>query len=156
MAARSSTTNDLFLTTLHDLHTRAPIELLESLRSQLEHIRLTNPNCAQTAKACLEGLSSDQSTLLHVLTAAYLVNGGVMIKHQAALGDEEGEDLDPETKDTKLNTEIASSITEKSSCKEDLSKEFDSLEEELKRFSITLNGDLKKGIEPESGSEHRP
>ena len=113
-------TNDLFITTLHELHSKAPIELLNSLRSELEQIKLTNPNCSQTAQACLEGLASDQSSLLHVLTAAYLINGGVMIKHQA-----EAEKLAEETP------------------KKDLSAEFDSLEEELSRFSININGDLK-------------
>lgn len=73
--------NDLFLTTLHELHNEAPIELLRSLRDSLEHIRHSNPNSANTAEACLAGLADDSSTLLHVLTAAYLINGGVMLKH---------------------------------------------------------------------------
>lgn len=106
--------NDLFITTLHELHSEAPVELLNSLRAQLKQIKSTNPNSAQTAEACLEGLASDQSSLLHVLTAAYLINGGVMIKHQAA--EEE---------------------------RPDLSTDFDSLEEELNRFSITMDGNLK-------------
>jgi hypothetical protein len=105
-------THDLFTTALQELHSRAPIELLDSLRAQLEQIKLTNPNSAQTARACLEGLASDQSSLLHVLTAAYLINGGVMLKHQA----EE---------------------------QKDLGSEFDSLEEELSKFSISLKDELK-------------
>ncbi len=108
-------TNDLFTTALQELHSRAPIELLSSLRAQLEQIKLTNPNSAQTARACLEGLESDQSTLLHVLTAAYLINGGVMLKHQA-------EPEDPP---------------------KELGSEFDSLEEELSRFSLSLKDELK-------------
>lgn len=108
--------NDLFITTLHELHSEAPTELLNSLRAQLKQIKSTNPNCAQTAEACLDGLASDQSSLLHVLTAAYLINGGVMIKHQAVSEVEE---------------------------KEDKLDDFDSLEEELNNFSITINGDLK-------------
>jgi hypothetical protein len=79
--------SDLFITTLHELHSKSPLELLESLREHLQHIRESNPNSAQTAEACLAGLASDDSTLLHVLTAAYLINGGVMLKH--TLGDEE-------------------------------------------------------------------
>jgi hypothetical protein len=79
---------DLFITTLHELHSKAPLELLGSLREHLNHIKQSNPNSAQTAEACLAGLASDDSTLLHVLTAAYLINGGVMLKH--TLG-EEGE-----------------------------------------------------------------
>ena len=86
-----SRNNDLFITTLHELQSEAPAELLNSLRAQLKQIKSTNPNSAQTAEACLDGLASDQSSLLHVLTAAYLINGGVMIKH--ALSEEEGEDF---------------------------------------------------------------
>ena len=73
--------NDLFQTTFIELHQEAPAELLKSLRERLEHIRATNPQSAQTAEACLAGLASDSCTLLHVLTAAYLINGGVMLKH---------------------------------------------------------------------------
>jgi hypothetical protein len=116
-------TNDLFITTLHELHSEAPAELLASLRAQLKQIKLTNPNCAQTAEACLDGLASDQSSLLHVLTAAYLINGGVMIKHQA---------------------EFEKPLDRKA----EFDSDFESLEEELNNFSISINGDLK----PKSGS----
>lgn len=121
--------NDLFITTLHELHSEAPAELLNSLRAQLKQIKLTNPNCAQTAEACLDGLASDQSSLLHVLTAAYLINGGVMIKHQA-VSEMEDEKVDKLDKTVEFGTD------------------FDSLEEELNNFSISINGDLK----PKTGS----
>ena len=90
---------DLFQTALKDLHKEAPIELLRSLRESLEHIRVHNPNSAHTAKACLLGLASDSSTLLHALTAAYLVNGGVMLKahpteEQAQSEEDRYDDLD--------------------------------------------------------------
>jgi len=75
--------NDLFQSTFIELHQEAPTELLKSLRERLEYIRANNPQSAQTAEACLRGLSPDNSTLLHVLTAAYLINGGVMLKHHA-------------------------------------------------------------------------
>ena len=99
--------NDLFFTTLEQLHLPAPAELLKTLRAQLQVIQQTNPNSAQTAEACLEGLVSDRSTLLHVLTAAYLINGGVMLKHQVSSEEESAEPLD-----------------------------FNALEEELRSFSI--------------------
>jgi hypothetical protein len=131
MASRLKHTNDLFTTTLHELHYEAPIELLNSLRSQLSQIKSTNPNSAQTAEACLDGLASDRSTLLHVLTAAYLINGGVMIKLQAVNEEE------------KLESKPGCSTTSALGDKLDISNEFDSLEEELNNFSITINGDLK-------------
>ena len=82
-------TNDLFFTTLEQLHGPAPKDLLNTLRAQLRLIQQTNPNSAQTAEACLDGLQSDRSSLLHVLTAAYLINGGVMLKHQVSGSEEE-------------------------------------------------------------------
>ena len=124
--------NDLFQTTFIELHQEAPAELLKSLRERLEHIRATNPQSAQTAEACLHGLGPGNSTLLHVLTAAYLINGGVMLKHHAidagkdggrGEGDEDGErDFD-----------------------------FRDLEEELNRFSDESAGALK-AHEPEAQS----
>lgn len=157
-------TNDLFITTLHELHSEAPAELLSSLRAQLKQIRSTNPNCAQTAEACLEALASDQSSLLHVLTAAYLINGGVMIKHQAGaignteLGSLDSSDpldpldslgpldpLDPLDSLDSLDSLYPSSEPqnlERLESSLDLN-EFNSLEEELNRFSISMDGSLK-------------
>jgi hypothetical protein len=104
--------NDLFQSTFIELHQEAPAELLNSLRGRLEHIRANNPQSAQTAEACLRGLAADNSTLLHVLTAAYLINGGVMLKHN----------------------EIDTEATEE---REEKERDFDfsELEEELKNFS---------------------
>jgi hypothetical protein len=86
---------DLFQSTLSELHQEAPIELLRSLRTRLEGMRDTNPNSARAAEACLHALASDSSPLLHVLTAAYIVNGGVMLKQLAADdAAEEAPDLD--------------------------------------------------------------
>ena len=92
-------TNDLFFTTLEQLHGPAPKDLLNTLRAQLRLIQQTNPNSAQTAEACLDGLHSDRSSLLHVLTAAYLINGGVMLKHQVTGSEEKNEEEKHETLD---------------------------------------------------------
>ena len=97
------TQQDLFITTLHELHSKAPIELLSSLREHLEYVKQSNPNNSGTAEACLAGISSDGTTLLHVLTAAYLINGGVMLKHS----------MDSEKSLTELEQELLSfGITE--------------------------------------------
>lgn len=116
--------NDLFQTTFTELHQEAPAELLKSLRERLEFIRANNPQSAQTAEACLQGLGSDNSTLLHVLTAAYLINGGVMLKHHAIdTGKEGGGEEDREEGERDFD--------------------FRDLEEELNRFSDTSAGSLK-------------
>ena len=117
MSTPHTKANDLFLTTLEQLQGPAPKDMLVTLRSQLRLIQQTNPNSAQTAEACLEGLVSDRSTLLHVLTAAYLINGGVMLKHQVSSEEESAEALSAEALD------------------------FNDLEEELRSFSI--EGELK-------------
>jgi hypothetical protein len=109
--------DDLFFSTLEQLHGQAPVELLNTLRAQLNVIKQTNPNSAQTAEACLHGLKSDRSTLLHVLTAAYLINGGVMLKHQVT----------------------ADELTETGS--RELDYGFADLEEELDKFSLSMSGE---------------
>ena len=130
--------NDLFFTTLEQLHGPAPIDLLNTLRAQLKIIQQTNPNSAQTAEACLDGLVSDRSTLLHVLTAAYLINGGVMLKHQLSAVNE---DDDPED----------SKITRK-----DLDSDFGDLEEELDTFSLSMSAELKHSELKHSELKHCP
>ena len=106
----------MFQSAFIELHQEAPTELITSLRERLEHIRANNPQSAQTAEACLRGLASDKSTLLHVLTAAYLINGGVMLKHQAIDTEKEEEEIE----DT--DAQVAGF-------------DFGDLEEELSRFS---------------------
>jgi hypothetical protein len=118
MAHRKS--DDLFFTTLEQLHGQAPLELLNTLRAQLQLIKQTNPNSAQTAEACLRGLVSDRSTLLHVLTAAYLINGGVMLKHQLS-ADAAEEDFTTDRRD--------------------LDSELGDLEDELDKFSLSFSND---------------
>ena len=76
------------------LHQEAPPGLVESLKTSLEQIKRKNPNSAQTAKSCLDGLAAGEGegqpcTLLRVLTAAYLINGGVMLKYQESSSDNE-------------------------------------------------------------------
>jgi hypothetical protein len=108
--------NDLFQSTFIELHQEAPTELLRSLRERLGHIRDNNPQSAQTAEACLRGIAPDNSTLLHVLTAAYLINGGVMLKHNA------------------IDTEATEEYEEK-----ERDFDFRELEEELKNFSSPVD-----------------
>ena len=112
MTREESLRNDLFQSTFIELHHEAPAELVRSLRESLDHIRTHNPQSAQTAEACLRGLASDGCTLLHVLTAAYLINGGVMLKHHT---------IDAEKLEEEAET--------------DPGFDFKDLEEELNRFS---------------------
>ena len=106
-AQQTPMSNDLFVTTLLELGNEAPVELVARLRAQLEHISSTNPNRAQTARSCLKGLGSEVvPTYMHVLTAAYLINGGVMLKEDGSslTEDLELEAFERELQDLHLET----------------------------------------------------
>ena len=45
--------SDLFLTTLHDLHSEAAKEMLDNRREHLQRVKQSSPNSASTAEACL-------------------------------------------------------------------------------------------------------
>lgn len=117
-------TNDLFAITMGQLHQEAPPGLVESLRASLEQIGRKNPNSAQTAKSCLDGLDEQGGpcSLLKVLTAAYLINGGVMLKYQ------ENSELEEQSNTGNLPRERRYSVSE--------NDDFRSLEEELERFGL--------------------
>lgn len=117
-------TNDLFAITMGQLHQEAPPGLVESLKTSLEQIGRKNPNSAQTAKSCLDGLAHGDApcSLLKVLTAAYLINGGVMLKYQ------ENSESEEQGSASNLPRERRYSLSE--------NDDFRSLEEELERFGL--------------------
>ena len=125
--------SDLFLTTLHDLHSEAPKEMLNSLREHLQRVKQRNPNSARTAEACLAGIQSDSSTLLHVLTAAYLINGGVMLKHTGGEAEDRA-DQDP------VNQRLEEAPLKEMTLTE--------LEEELRSFGLTEDQTLHAAASP--------
>ena len=126
----SQNTNDLFVLTMGQLHQEAPPGLVESLKTSLEQIRRKNPNSAQTAKSCLDGLAASERggpcTLLKVLTAAYLINGGVMLKYQ--------DTLDSEENTSTTTSETTTILPRKYNIQEDLDLKL--LEEELEGFEL--------------------
>ena len=96
---------DLFVSTLVELGNPAPPALVQTLKGRLEHISATNPNRAQTAQSCLKGLSHCP-TLMHVLTAAYLTNGGVMMKEDPVSLTEDLEEFERELQGLHLEENV--------------------------------------------------
>lgn len=147
------TTNDLFAITMGQLHQEAPPGLVESLKTSLEQIRRKNPNSAQTAKSCLDGLAGagvedDPCTLLKVLTAAYLINGGVMLKYQEEEANSATGAIANQVESVELPQRYQSS--------EDLDLKF--LEAELECFELEDSPGLKreKSEHPHAGTSPRP
>jgi hypothetical protein len=55
-------------------------ELVQGFREQMLFIRERYKHNAKTVDSCLRGIG-DRPTLLELLTAAFVVNGGVLFKH---------------------------------------------------------------------------
>lgn len=62
------------------MHQAATPELVAGFREKMEFIRRRYKHNAKTVDSCLSGMGNPP-TLLEVLTAAFVVNGGVLFKH---------------------------------------------------------------------------
>lgn len=87
--------DDVYQHAKRQMHQAATPELVAGFREKMEFIRLKYKHNAKTVDSCLSGMG-DPPTLLEVLTAAFVVNGGVLFKHgdqteDAAHDDEEFE-----------------------------------------------------------------
>jgi hypothetical protein len=92
--------DDVFKDAMKQVFREAPPELAEGFRQKLVFIQGQNRHCTTTVQSCLDGMA-DPPSLLELLTAAYVVNGGLLFKHceeeeadgttAAATGDEEEE-----------------------------------------------------------------
>ena len=70
-------------------------ELLHSMRTRLEFLRMRYPHSVSSVAECLDGLSAENGpTLLKILVAAYVINGGVLLKHGATIREQEEEEKD--------------------------------------------------------------
>ena len=66
----------------------APPELVTGFRQKMDFIKIRYKHNEKTVESCLRGLG-DEPTLLQLLTAAFVVNGGVLFKHGPLLDEEE-------------------------------------------------------------------
>jgi len=76
--------DDVFADAMNQIHKEAPPELVKGFRDQMLFISARFKHTSKTVASCLDGLS-EAPTLLELLTAAFVVNGGVLFKY----------DLDP-------------------------------------------------------------
>ena len=77
--------NDVFMDAMRQVDREAPPELVNGFRDKMRSIQAQYKHTETTVQSCLDGLS-ESPTLLELLTAAFVVNGGVLFKY----------DLDPE------------------------------------------------------------
>jgi hypothetical protein len=83
--------DDVYQHALRQVHKSAPKELVCGFRAKMDFIKLRYKHNEKTVESCLNGLS-EQPTLLELLTAAFVVNGGVLFKHGPTLDEEESEE----------------------------------------------------------------
>ena len=83
--------DDVYEHALRQVHRAAPTELVAGFRQKMEFIKLRYKHNEKTVESCLRGLG-DEPTLLQLLTAAFVVNGGVLFKHGPLLDEEEREE----------------------------------------------------------------
>lgn len=69
----------------------APPELVTGFLEKMNFIKVRYKHNEKTVQSCIEGMS-DPPTLLELLTAAFVVNGGVLFKHGPSLQEEEAEE----------------------------------------------------------------
>lgn len=80
--------DDVYQHAKRQLHQPATPELVTGFKDKMEFIRRRYKHNAKTVASCLSGMG-DPPTLLEVLTAAFVVNGGVLFKHGSEADDEE-------------------------------------------------------------------
>jgi hypothetical protein len=73
--------NDPFRHALTEVRMQAPPDFVESVREKLRSIRESFPHKESTVNSCLRGLE-EKPTLMEILVAAYVLNGGVSLKFQ--------------------------------------------------------------------------
>ena len=117
--------SEVYKDTLKEIYREAPPEMVSGFRKKMGFIQDRYKHSKKTVQSCLEGMG-DPPTLVELLAAAYLVNGGLLFKHEDALDDPE-DDLEynklmlemealnctsgsPPATETKPETESSSSI----------------------------------------------
>ena len=83
--------DDVFKHAMKQIFREAPPELVSGFQEKMNFIKVRYKHNEKTVLSCLEGMS-DPPTLLELLTAAFVVNGGVLFKHGPSLPEEEEEE----------------------------------------------------------------
>ena len=72
--------DDVFEHAMRQVYRPAAPELVAGFREKMDFIKLRYKHNERTVESCLGGLGPSP-TLLQLLTAAFVVNGGVLFKH---------------------------------------------------------------------------
>lgn len=89
----STRQDDVFEHAIKQVYRPAPPELVAGFKEKMDFIKLRYKHNEKTVESCLKGLGSEP-TLLQLLTAAFVVNGGVLFKHGPSFDEEEGDEQD--------------------------------------------------------------
>lgn len=89
----SSRQDDVFEHALRQVNAPAAPELVAGFKAKMEFIRTRYKHNERTVESCMNGLG-DTPTLLQILTAAFVLNGGVLFKHGPSLQEEENDELE--------------------------------------------------------------
>ncbi len=73
--------SDVYKDTMKEIFREAPPELVEGFKKKMGFIQDQYQHSKKTVQSCLEGMA-DPPTLVELLAAAYLVNGGLLFKHE--------------------------------------------------------------------------
>jgi len=83
--------DDAFQDALSQIHKPAPHELITGFKEKMTFIKTRYTHSEKTVRSCLAGLSPTP-TLLELLTAAFVINGGILFKHGPTPDEEEEDD----------------------------------------------------------------
>ena len=102
--------NDVYAHAVRQIQQHATPELVQGFREQMMFIRERYKHNAKTVDSCLKGMG-DPPTLLELLTAAFVVNGGVLFKHWVPHTDTEADSHTP-LKDEEEELELSALMDE--------------------------------------------
>jgi hypothetical protein len=83
--------DDVYEHAIRQVHRPAPLELVAGFKEKMNFIKVRYKHNEKTVESCLRGLGGEP-TLLQLLTAAFVVNGGVLFKHGPLMDEEEREE----------------------------------------------------------------
>jgi hypothetical protein len=81
--------SDVYKDTMTEIFKEAQPELVAGFKKQMIFIQDQYKHSKKTVQSCLDGMA-DPPTLVELLAAAYLVNGGVLFKHEDTSNSNDG------------------------------------------------------------------
>jgi hypothetical protein len=91
ISSSNSRQDDVFQHAMRQVYQQAPPELVAGFQEKMEFIRVRYKHNERAVESCVRGLGNNP-TLLQILTAAFVLNGGVLFKHGPTLQEEEADE----------------------------------------------------------------